>query len=191
MDYLRRPVLGNLLLQFACFGLAFSGFMSGFALFAERRFTYHGHAVGPREIGYLFTFFGLLGIFFQGYLLGKLVKRYGEERLVTAGFLSLGLGYAALVFAFHLPILMTALIVASFGSGAVRPALTSLVTRNASRSEQGEVLGVNQSVVSLTQVVAPIVSGHLIEWHYLNGWALSIGGAALAGLFFSRRRRVH
>jgi hypothetical protein len=37
--YFRRPRLGGLYLQFFCFAFAFSAFMSGFALFAERRFT--------------------------------------------------------------------------------------------------------------------------------------------------------
>ena len=37
--YFRRPGLGRLYLQFFCFTFAFSCFTSGFALFAERRFT--------------------------------------------------------------------------------------------------------------------------------------------------------
>jgi MFS family permease len=37
--YFRRPGLGSLYLQFFLFAFAFSCFMSGFALFAERRFT--------------------------------------------------------------------------------------------------------------------------------------------------------
>lgn len=38
-SYFRRPGLGSLYLQFFLFSFAFSCFMSGFALFAERRFT--------------------------------------------------------------------------------------------------------------------------------------------------------
>jgi MFS family permease len=41
--YFRRPRLGSLYLQFFCFAFAFSAFMSGFALFAERRFTVEHH----------------------------------------------------------------------------------------------------------------------------------------------------
>ena len=39
LEYFRRPRLGNLYLQFFLFTFAFSCFTSGFALFAERRFT--------------------------------------------------------------------------------------------------------------------------------------------------------
>ena len=93
-----------------------------------------------------------------------------------------GLGYAILMFVFRIPSLLTVLAMASFGSGVVRPVLTSLVTQRASREEQGAVLGVNQSLVSIAQVLAPILSGYLIGKGYLDAWALSVGGFALCGL---------
>ena len=51
--YMERPLLRTLFLQFFCFMLSFSTFTSGFALFAERTFTWKGHPFGPREIGLL------------------------------------------------------------------------------------------------------------------------------------------
>src|SRR5581483_4144500 len=113
----RRPVLGKLMTQFFSFGLAFSGFMSGFALFAERRYSFHNHAVGAREVGYFYTCLGFFGIFVQGYLLGKVVKRFGEKNLVVFGFLAQGVGYAMIGLTFHIPALFLAAIVASTGSG--------------------------------------------------------------------------
>ena len=184
--YLRRPVLGERLLQFFCFGMAFSGFISGLALFAERRFTFHGLPFGAREVGYFYMYIGLLGIFYQGYLLGKLVKRFGESRLVVAGFLAQGLGYGVLAFVYHrVPVLYITGAVSSFGSGIVRPTLTSLVSQQAPRTEQGAVLGVNQSLVSIAQVIAPLLSGYLIGHLWLKSWALSVGGFALCGLLLS------
>jgi hypothetical protein len=50
--YFGRPGLRERLLQFLFFITSFSLFISGFALFAERRFTYQGRPFGPREIGY-------------------------------------------------------------------------------------------------------------------------------------------
>ncbi len=185
LTYIRRPVLGGLLLQFFCFGLAFSGFVSGLALFAERRFSFNGHPFGAREVGYFYAYAGLLGIFIQGYLLGKLVKRFGEAKLVVAGFLLQALGYGALAFVYRVPVLFMTGAISSMGSGIVRPALTSLVSQRASRTEQGTVLGLNQSLVSVAQVMAPILSGFLIGHYWLNGWALSIGGFAFCGLLLA------
>ena len=51
-QYFARPGLRPRLWQFLFFMLAFSTFISGFALFAERRFHWQGHPFGPREIGY-------------------------------------------------------------------------------------------------------------------------------------------
>src|SRR6185436_19293986 len=62
-DYFKRPGLGAVYVQFFCFAFAFSAFMSGFALFAERWFkTSDGLAWTSREVGYLFAYSGFLGI---------------------------------------------------------------------------------------------------------------------------------
>src|SRR5690606_33657007 len=90
--YFERPVLAGLLLQFLLFGIAFTTFTSGFALFAERTFRWDDQPFTPREIGYLFAYAGFLGIVLQGGLIGRLVQRYGEPALVGAGFLSLSAG---------------------------------------------------------------------------------------------------
>jgi len=87
--YFSRPGLRERLFQFLFFITSFSLFISGFALFAERRFTYQGHPFGPREIGYIFGYVGFLGIILQGGLIGRLVKRFGESTLVAAGFVAL------------------------------------------------------------------------------------------------------
>jgi hypothetical protein len=55
--------------------------MAGFALFAERRFTWQGRPFTPREVGYLFAYAGFLGIVLQGGLIGRLVRRFGEPTL--------------------------------------------------------------------------------------------------------------
>src|SRR5262245_9876964 len=53
-QYFARPQLRNRLFQFLFFMFSFSTFISGFALFAERRFFWQGRPFGPREIGFVF-----------------------------------------------------------------------------------------------------------------------------------------
>ncbi|MBI3758192.1 MAG: MFS transporter, partial [Deltaproteobacteria bacterium] len=84
--FFKQPVLALLLWQFFAFAFAFAIFLSGFALFAERRYTWAGHAFGPKEVGYVFAYVGFLGIILQGGLIGRLVRRFGEEKLVSTGF---------------------------------------------------------------------------------------------------------
>lgn len=181
-EYFRRPVLAGLLAQFFLYVFAFSTFNAGFALFAERRFAWHGHPFTAREIGFLFAYAGFLGILLQGGLIRPLSKRIGEAPLVWTGFASMVVGYGVLADAHRVRMLIIAATIAAYGTSTVRPALTTLVTKTARRDEQGVVLGLNQSMNSLAQIAAPALAGLLIERDLLGGWALVASIAALLGL---------
>ena len=187
-QYFAQPELRSLLMQFLFFILSFSSFISGFALFAERRFTWDGRPFGPREIGYLFAFVGLLGIILQAGFIGWLVRRFGEARLVVAGFGALAVGYTMLGVVYSVAALVLTAVVAGFGNGVLRPAVTSLITQKAGRHEQGVVLGLTQSLTSIASIVAPFVAGVLIQYRLLTQWAWMAGGMAAVGLVLSRRR---
>jgi len=180
-QYFRRPELGGLLLQFFMFCVMFALFLSGFALFAERRFSIAGRPFGPKEVGYLYAYSGLLGLIIQGGLLGRLVRRFGESALARAGFLSAAAGLAALAFAAPIPLLLPAFTATAFGTGVLRPALTSLVTRRTDRREQGVVLGLTQSLYSLAQILAPLAAGFLIGHGALKSWALAAAAFSFVG----------
>jgi len=183
LRYFRMPHVSSLLWQFLAFAFTFSAFMSGFALFAERRFTWNGHAFGAKEVGYVFAYVGFLGILLQGGLIGRLVKKFGEARLIRAGFLVAAVGLAALAFTHTVPALLVFAALASAGTGVLRPALTSLLTQTTPRAEQGTVLGLTQSLNSLSQIIAPFFAGMLIDHQLLAGWALLAAATAALGLF--------
>ena len=178
--YFRQAELAPLLWQFFAFTMAFSIFMSGFPLFAERRFAWHGHPFGPKEVGYIYAYLGLLGVILQGGLIGPLVKAFGELTLVRAGFFFGMVGLAVLGFTYTIPLLLVVSAAASSGTGLVRAVLTSLITQKAGRSEQGVVLGLTQSLNSIAQIIAPAIGGLLIDHSLLAGWALL--AAAVCGV---------
>lgn len=183
LDYVRRPGLGSMYLQFFCFCFAFSAFMSGFALFAERRFhTSDGRPWTEREVGYVFAYAGFLGIILQGGVLGRLVKRFGELRLATAGFVAVVIAYVTLGFASTLAMLLVVSTISAFGNGTLRPVITSLITQRVGRHEQGVALGISGSLNSLAMTIAPPIGGFLIDHQELVGWALVPATAAAIGL---------
>ena len=186
-NYFTRPGLSRQLMQFLFFATSFSMFISGFALFAERRFTYDGQPFGPREIGYVFGYVGFLSIILQGGLIGRLVKRFGEAALVAAGFVALVIAYLVLGLASSITSLLWMGLLASFGIGVIRPALTSLISQQANRREQGVVLGLTQSLTSMASIVAPIVAGLLIGRQMLTEWAWVAAGLAAVGVALSRQ----
>lgn len=179
-QYFRRPELAGLLWQFFAFALSFAMFFGGFALYAERRYWFGPHRFGPKEVGYFFAYAGFLGIILQGGLLGRLVKRFGERKLVKSGFLAATASYLALAFTWTTPQLLLAGLVSSYGNGVLRPGLTSLITQRTGRREQGVVLGLNQSLNSVAQIVSPSLAGFLIDRNWLAAWALT--AAAITGI---------
>jgi len=144
LEFFRRPGLSRLLVEFFCFVMAFAGFTGGLALFLERRLSWNGQPFHAREVGFVFAYAGLLGIGVQSFL-GKLARRFGEPWLVAAGFASMAVGYGLLAGVYAVPLLLVAGLFSSFGTGVVRPSLTSLVTQAVARNEQGVVLGLNTS----------------------------------------------
>ena len=193
--YFRDPGLARLLAQWLLFSFSFTTFVSGFALFAERRYQWHGHPVGVREVGYIFAYNGFLGIIMQGGVVGRMVKWWGERRVVRIGFATSMLGSAAVGFTTSIPQLLCVTTFSSMGGAGLRPALTSLVTQSAGKREQGVIIGLTQSLMSIAQITAPIIAGLMIDasdrFHdprFLTLWAVWGGALAGAALFFEPRR---
>ncbi len=186
--YFARPKLGALLWQFFFFAFSFALFISGFALYAQRRYTMNGHPFGAKEVGYVFAYVGFLGLILQGGLIGRLVKWLGERTLVWTGFGVSAVGYGLLAWTHTVGQLLFASTVNSY-SGVLRPSVTSLITQQAGRREQGVVLGLTQSITSISQIVAPILAGTLIDRRLLGVWALTTAGVAFLGMIVSLRAR--
>lgn len=189
-EYFARPELATLLYQFFAFAFAFAAFTSGFALFAERRLSWNGVPFGAKHVGYVFAYAGFLGILLQGGLIGRLVKKFGEVRLTRAGFASFSVSYALLAYVHRVPELLASATFSSFGQGALRPALTAQITHNSRRDEQGLVLGITQSLMSVAQIIAPLLTGFLIGHQMIGAWAWMAAVAAGIGLLLNLRQKV-
>jgi len=181
VDSFKDGHLAPLLWQFSAFAFAFALFISGFALFAERRFVYNSTPFGAKEVGYVFAYLGLVGIFVQG-VIGRLVKFFGENRLVRIGFVTMALGFALMSFVTYIPYLLLAITLLNFGNAVLRPSLTSLITKTVARHRQGLTIGLMQSTMSIAQIVAPVVAGTLIQHQFLGIWAWSGGLVCGIGL---------
>lgn len=185
--YFQNRDLARLLTQWLLFALSFSAFISGFALFAERRYVWNGHPVGVREVGYIFAFNGFIGIIMQGGMVGRMVKVLGERRVVQVGFIASLIGYAAIGFTQTVGELLWVMAFASICGAGLRPALTSMITQKAGRREQGVILGLTQSLTSVAQIAAPILAGYLIDRGLLTTWAVWAGALAGVAMFFQPR----
>jgi MFS transporter, DHA1 family, tetracycline resistance protein len=127
---------------------------STFALWAIAQFGW-----GPSQIGYVFAYIGMLSALLQGGLIGRLTRSFGEQRLLFCGLAMIGAGLLVLPFARSYVMLALAVSALAVGMGLTQPSLNSLISRRAGREEQGEVMGVSQSVGSLSRVLGPASAG--------------------------------
>jgi MFS transporter, DHA1 family, tetracycline resistance protein len=175
LGVLHRPVLSRLILVFFLAILAVAGMQSVFAIWAMPQFGW-----GPRQVGYVFAYVGLISAVLQGGLIGRLTQRFGEERLLVCGLALIGVGLLALPFAHDVPILGAVLTGLALGMGLMQPTLNSLISQQAGGEEQGEVMGVSQSVGSLSRVLGPFAAGFCFAAFGRN--SPYFFGAALTGV---------
>jgi MFS transporter, DHA1 family, tetracycline resistance protein len=152
---------------------AMAAFEATFALMVPRIYGY-----GPRGIGELLAFAGLLQAFTQGYLLRKIVARQGELRLVRLGMLAFAAGMAPMASMSHRGLLWALLGLLSLGYGLASPSIASLISRSTEHHLQGEVLGVNQSALSLARICGPLMAGFIYQM--LAPVAVYVTGAVIA-----------
>jgi MFS family permease len=140
--------------------LAFTVMYAFFTLFGERVLGY-----GREEIAYLFVYIGLITAVIQGGVVGWLVPRLGEIRLMVLGSLSLAIGLGSLPLtvgespAWLVPALLTSLFFVAVGTGLVTPTVAGFVSRVTDQREQGRALGLLQSTASTARILGPVAFG--------------------------------
>jgi DHA1 family tetracycline resistance protein-like MFS transporter len=152
---LRQPKLGLLIGIFFLATFCFTCFESTFPLLLQPQ-SAQGFGLKSRdEVGYLFAYAGIITVLVQG-MIHRLVKTFGEPRLIFGSLVTFAIGLAALPFQTHLPGLLVALAVLAIGSGLNRPPVFGMISLKSSSDEQGANLGVAQSFGSLARILGPI-----------------------------------
>jgi MFS transporter, DHA1 family, tetracycline resistance protein len=152
----RHHAVGSLVIVFALFALAHMAMIQTWALFTHFRFGW-----GTFENGMLLLCVGLLSTLVQGGLLGRLVKRFGEERLALTAIGSNVLVQTAYGLApqgwMMFPILFASFLIFTAG-----PSIQGVVSKTMGPAEQGVTLGAMQSINSLAAVIGPLIAGQIL-----------------------------
>jgi MFS family permease len=183
--YLRDLRLKPLMMQYFFFNLSFSAHISCFALFAERRLHWDGHPFGAKEVGYLYAYLGFLGIAIRSWLIGALIRKFGERGTSRLGFVLQTAGFCSYAFVDSVATALIASTFASIGSGLIRPTLGAMMSYASPPREQGAVFGVGQSLASIASIIAPLLAGLIIEHAPLEAWAMFTGGSMLFAFVFN------
>lgn len=179
----KHPLVGSCIVLTFVMTIAFAIMESSFTLFAE-----HVHSLDARVVGRMFGVAGITMIIVQGGLIGRLVKRFGEAPLVPAGVSILALGLFMLPHADPPWAMVAVFMMIAVGQGLASPSLNSLISQGASESEQGFVLGTNQSMSALARTIGPTAAG----WIYLGGpaWPFYVSAGLLAASILLAKNAV-
>ncbi len=133
---------------------AFSSMTAVLALSLKGRF-----GLDEAHIGYIYSILGGVSVIMRAGILGTLVSRFGEVRLMRAGALLLALGLAAFPLPRHLSSFIPVMLLVPIGTALLFPATSALLTQRCLRTELGQVLGVQQAFGGIARIFGPIWAG--------------------------------
>lgn len=154
----RHPVLGRALIVTLLYTSAFAAAESTFGLWAQQRFGW-----GPRQLSYAFAAVAVTAALAQGFLTGRLTRRYGEAMMLALGLtiISVTLALQPLGAGMNRSIALLALTV--FGQALALPNISALISRTTSPDRQGAMLGLNMSVGAFSRAIGPVMGGALFS----------------------------
>lgn len=130
-------------------------------------FALLGHQVyGFSELqnGYIYSILGISSSLMQGGILNLLLKFIPRRLLILFGSLLMMFGLALLPYGGTFWGLAVIVVLLSFGTGSLQPILLSLVSEVTHDSDQGMVLGINQSASAMARVLGPLWGGFAFEF---------------------------
>lgn len=137
-----------LVLATAFLTLGWSNFESTISLFLKHRMQFT-----TSQASLVFAFSGLVGAFAQGFLIRKMITKYGEQKMVIWGMSTLAIGFLLLTQVYSVPLLFPALILSGLGQGMATPSLSGLISRSSSPTIQGAVFGTLNSAQTGSRMV--------------------------------------
>ena len=131
-----------------------------------------------RTIGIVMTVFGASGLITQMFLIGPLVKRFGERLMMIVGVLSRFTSLAIITLVPSLAAWAISAPFLSFGTGVFLPNMGALLTFASPPNQRGQVMGMNQSAGSLGSIFAPLLAGYVFE-HIAPGAPMALGAVLM------------
>jgi MFS family permease len=156
---------------------AFTAFESTLPLLLHTKLHYD-----EEHVGYVFAFCGIMAAMVQGGGIGRLVKSFGERRLIGASLLVVAVSLVLMPLANSLPTMLAALAVFAIGSGINRAPTMGLISQLSPADEQGTTLGIAQSAGTLARVLGPTVATTLYDLWLPAPYLACATIALLAGL---------
>lgn len=166
-----------LVVLFSTMGFAF--FTQFFNVYMIEKFAYT-----QEDLGWIFSFIGLCIAIVQGVLMRMVTKRFKPDQILRLTYFGLGLSLLAILLpneSWQMYLLVPAIAITQ---GLGFPNLSALVSANAPMSQQGEIMGINQSLGALGNAVPPILAGALSSLDFRLPIVAAAAVTVVAGVVF-------
>jgi MFS transporter, DHA1 family, tetracycline resistance protein len=152
------------------FSLGFSFFTTFFAYYLMKKF-----GIYERQAGLIFGWVGLWLVFTQLVIVRRLSGKVRPQVILTFSLFALACFIPMLLLPQNNPWWVLAINpLIAIAQGLSSPNLTALVSSNALPDQQGEIMGINQSMISLGQFI-PALAGGFLSAFWLPGPLLASG----------------
>ncbi|MEL7052236.1 MAG: MFS transporter [Cyanobacteria bacterium J06588_5] len=175
---LGRPVVGRILLMTFLNGFTFTIFT-----FAFQPFFINVLGQDAKNLAIAFVAFGILAFISQVFALEPLRKRFSIVNVLVGALIARGLLFLLMP---ALPnIVAFSVLLGLFGlvNAFPMPLIDSILSTRSDQNEQGEVLGLNSSYLSISNAIGPAISGLLVTTfnESVPFWVAGVLTVAIAG----------
>jgi DHA1 family tetracycline resistance protein-like MFS transporter len=150
------PILKRLFISGFIFFVAMNGMYGINAVFFKDTFLWN-----TAQIGFLLFIIGFVDIFSQGFLINKLLPKFGEVKVCNLGLVLTAIGFFLATLTAFIPsiaLIYFALIVLNIGDGLFEPSQGGLISKSVGPQMQGRVQGANQGMQSVARIVGPFLA---------------------------------
>ena len=117
----------------------------------------------PGTVGLSLAWVGILMALSQFFLVGRLVRRWGERRAAAVGILAATTGFVADALITQGWMLFPAMLVLAL-QALVMPSMSGLMSRRVPADQQGELQGFTGSIAAIGAILAPALYNPLLAW---------------------------
>jgi len=175
--FFKSVKIRGILVVFFIYNFGFFLFISTFALLAKKQIN-----VAVQEVSFYMAWIGILRVIFQSVLINPLLKKLSENTTLRLGIFAMIFTMTFLIFSTSYWIVYLPLSFLAFGSGVVRPILTSKLTKAVKKEETDSLLSVSNALTSIGQIITPILGGFILQ--VLPSQMLPISSAVIFTLIF-------
>ncbi|RWR04109.1 MFS transporter [Siminovitchia fortis] len=127
----------------------------------------------PQEIAVMVTVSGIISVIVQLFVVDRLVSRLGEGKVMNIFLGVSAAGFLFSIFASSYVLFFVVTLIIFMATSILRPVLNTLISKLAA-NEQGFAMGMNNSYMSIGNVLGPLCAGMMYDIHMIYPFLLGL-----------------